>query len=173
MLLRHAEAEGAHLAGVEHDPLDRFEQLCDAEVVAREQVAQLLGGVATAPPGQLAEVRPVSHAEVLERNEEALVDRLPKPQLDRDAMVEPLGDVPTVKPLRRRRQAEQLARPKMVEEPVVAVGRRVMELVDDDDIERVGGLNSPSGLEATGSSRRRAGPRSSSASVDLAEVAAP
>ena len=137
VLLRDAEPERPHPTRIEHDPLDRFEQLRDADVVAREEVAQLLRRVPAATPGQLAQVRAVSDAEVLERDEEALIDCLPQPQLDGDSMVEPLGDVAAIEPLRRCRQTEQFPRLQVVEEPVIAVGGGVMELVDDDDIERV------------------------------------
>ena len=77
VLLRDAEPERTHLARIEHDPLDRLKQLCDADVVAGEEVAQLFGRVAAASPGQLPQVGSVSNAEVLERHQEALIDRLP------------------------------------------------------------------------------------------------
>ena len=109
MLLRDAEPERAHRPRVEHDPLDGLEELRDAQVVVGEEVAELLGDVAAATPCDLAEVGAVGDAEVLERHEEALVDRLPEPQLDGDPMVEPLGDVLAVEALGRRGQAEQLA----------------------------------------------------------------
>ncbi len=75
--------------------------------------------VAATPPGELAEVGSVGDAEVLERHEEALVDRLPEPQLDGDALVEPLGDVLAVEPLGRRGEPEQLLRLEVLEQPVV------------------------------------------------------
>ena len=53
VLLRDAEAERTHLTRVEDDPLNRLEQLRDAEVVAREEVAQILRRVAAATPRQL------------------------------------------------------------------------------------------------------------------------
>ena len=78
VLLRDAEPERPHLARIENDPLDRVEQLRDADVVAREEVAELLRGVSAATPGQLTQIGAVSDAEVLERDEEALVDGLPQ-----------------------------------------------------------------------------------------------
>ena len=98
---------------------------------------ELLERVAAAAPRDLAEVGAVGDAEVLERHEEALIDGLPEPQLDGDAMVEPLGDVLAVETLGRRGEAEQLLRREVVEQPVVGRRRRVVELVDDDDVEGV------------------------------------
>ena len=106
VLLGDAEAERAHRAGIKHDPLDRLQKLGDAKVVVGQQVAELVERVAAAPPRDLAEVGSVRDAEVLERDEEALVDRLPEPQLDGDPLVEPLGDVLAVQALGRRGQPQ-------------------------------------------------------------------
>src|ERR1019366_1725003 len=78
MLFGHTEAECAHPAGIEHDPLDRLEQLCDAQVIVSEEVAQLLRRIAASTPRQRPEIGAVGNAEVLERHKEALVDRLPE-----------------------------------------------------------------------------------------------
>ena len=91
--------------------------------------------VAAALPAQAGEVGAVGDAEVLKRNQEPLVDRLPQPQLDRDATVEELGHVLRIHPLRRRRQAEQLLGIKAVEQPPIARRGRVVKLVDDHDVE--------------------------------------
>ena len=93
MLLRDTEAKCTHRAGIEDDPLQGFEQLRDAQVVVRDDVAQFLEYVAAAAPRDVAQIGAIRHPEVLERNEEALVDRLPKPQLDRDTVIEPFRDV--------------------------------------------------------------------------------
>ena len=72
------------------------------------RLLELLSDVAAATPLEMTEVGAVGDAEVLERDEETLVDRLPQAKLDRDTMVEPDGDVPSIEPLRGRGQAEQL-----------------------------------------------------------------
>ena len=86
-------------AEVEHDPLHGLEQLCDAEIVVRQQVAQLLGDVAATPPPDLAEIGAIGDPEVLERHEESLIDGLPQPQLDCDPATEPGRDVLAIEPL--------------------------------------------------------------------------
>ena len=65
-----------------------------------------------------------------------MIDRLPKSQLDRDPVVKPGGDVTTVEALGCRCQAEKLLWIESCEQPVVGVGRRVMELVHDENVER-------------------------------------
>ena len=137
MLLGDTEAKCTHRAEIEDDPLQGFEQLRDAQVVVRDDVAQFLEYVAAAAPGDVAQIRTIRHPEVLERNEEALVDGLPKPQLDRDTVLKPLRDVFAVEALWRCREAQQFFRRKMVQEPVVRDCRSVVELIDDDDVEGV------------------------------------
>ena len=108
----------------------------------RHSERTLLSSSVAYPPRRqvkLLQVGPVGHTEVLERNEEALVDRLPQPKFDSDPVVEPLGDVLAVQALRRGRQPEQLARLQMVEQPVVRAAR-VVELVDDHDVEASGAI---------------------------------
>jgi len=100
------------------------------KVVVREYVA-------AAAPRDVAQIRTIRDPEVLERNEEALVDGFPKPQLDRDTVIEPLRDVFAVEALWRCREAQEFFRRKMVQEPVVGGRRSVVELIDDDDVERV------------------------------------
>ena len=158
VLLRYAEAQCPHLPRVEHDPLNRFEQFRYTDVVAREEVAQLLRRIATASPGQLTQIRAVGHPEVLEWDEEALIDRLPQAQLDGDPVVEPLGDVAPIQPFRCCGEAEQFTWLQAAQETVVAVGRSVMELVDHDHIECVRRDLLDPAREAIGSSRRRDAP---------------
>ena len=80
----------------------------------------------------------VVKAEVLERAEQPPLERVPQPQLHRDAAVEPVEDALAVGALRRRGQAEQDLRLQVIQQP--SIGRRggVVELVDDDDVEGVG-----------------------------------
>ena len=51
VLLGDAEAERAHRAGIEHDPLDGLQKLRDAQVVVGQEVAEFLEDVAAATPG--------------------------------------------------------------------------------------------------------------------------
>jgi hypothetical protein len=53
-------------------------------------------------------------------------------------VVEPLGDVLAVEPLRCRCQPEKLLRLETVEQPVIRLGSRVVKLVHDDHVERIG-----------------------------------
>ena len=138
MLHGYAEAERPHPAWLVDDPPNRLEQLRHPLVVAAVEVAELLGRVAPAAPADRREVGAIGDAEVLEWHQEALVDRLPKAQLHRGPAAEPVGDVASVEALRRRGQAEQLARLQPLEQPLVAGRGRVMELVDDEDVEGVG-----------------------------------
>ena len=88
-----------------------------------------------APPRHLTEVEPIVDAEVRERREIALVDRVPEPELGRDPAVEIAQHVQAVSPLRRGGQAEQLDGGEMIEQRLVRRGGRVMELVHDDHVE--------------------------------------
>src|SRR5688500_15213849 len=94
-----------------------------------------LDRLVAATPAELPQIGAVGDAEVLKGHEEALIDCLPKPQFDGDALVEPLGDVLAVEALGCRSQPEKLRRLEVIEEPVVGRGSSVMELVDHDDVE--------------------------------------
>src|SRR5437763_1908861 len=83
----------AHSTRVEDDALDRLEQLCDADIVVGEQIAQVLRRIPAASPCELSEISAVRDPEVLERNEEALIDGFPQSQLDGDPMLEPVGHI--------------------------------------------------------------------------------
>ncbi len=71
-------------------------------------------------------------------DEALLVDRVPQPQLGGDAIVEPVQDRQAVAALGRGGQAEQLDGLHVVEQRAVRRRRRVVELVDDHDVEVVG-----------------------------------
>ena len=85
--------------------------------------------------GTSTQVEPVVDAEVRERREVFLVDRVPQPQLGGDPAVEVAQHVEPVRALGRRGQAEQLERLQVLEQRLVRGRRRVVELVDDDDVE--------------------------------------
>ena len=74
-------------------------------------------------------------SEIREWRQILLVDRVPKPQLRGDPAVEVAEDVETVSALRCCRQPEQLDRVHVLEERLVGRRRRVVELVDDHDVE--------------------------------------
>ena len=102
-------------------------------------VAERLDVVApAAPPRDVAEVEAVVDAEVEERREVLLVDRVPEPQLGGDAIVEPVQDRQPVAALGRGGEAEQLDGVEVVEHPLVRRGGGVVELVDDHDVEVIG-----------------------------------
>ena len=77
-------------------------------------------------------------AEVVERREQALLERVPQPQLDRDAVAEPAQHVEAVGSFGGGGEAEQVLRAEVVEQRLVAGGGGVVELVDDDDVELFG-----------------------------------
>ena len=76
-------------------------------------------------------------SKVRKRAQQTAVERIPQPQFDGNATIEPLEYASTVSSFRGRRQSEQNPRPQMVQQARVGRGGRAMELVDDDNIERV------------------------------------
>jgi hypothetical protein len=116
---------------LEHEPRPR--------VAAGVKARQLVPVVApTAPPRDRPEVHRVLHAEVLERREEPLLERVPQAHLVRRPAVEPAAHVAAVVALGCGGEAEEHSRAHVREEPVVGGRLRVVELVHDDDVEVVG-----------------------------------
>ena len=74
-----------------------------------------------------------------------LIDRVPQPQLGGDAIVEPVQQRQAVASLGRRREAEQLDRLDVIEERAIRRRGRVMEFIDDDDVEVLGVEGSEAG----------------------------
>ena len=64
--------------------------------------------------------------------------RVPEPELGRDAIIEPSEDGLSVRPLRRCREPQQDLHPKAIEQGAIRWRLGVMELVDDDDVIRLG-----------------------------------
>ena len=131
-----AEAERTHRARIGDVLAELLDHAPRPDVIGREDVGErrrrrspCRGATA------LAQVEPVVNAVVGERREVLLVDRVPQPQLGGDASVEVAEDVEPVGALRRRRKPEQLTRVDVLEDPLVRRRSRVMELVDDDDVE--------------------------------------
>ena len=77
-------------------------------------------------------------AEVVERAQQATLERFPEAQLDGNASIKPIKDALAVGAFRRGGQAQQDLRFQMIEQPAVGVCGCVVELVDDDDVEGVG-----------------------------------
>ncbi len=88
-----------------------------------------------AAPGHVPKVETVVDAVVGEGRKVLLVDRVPEPKLGCDPAVEEAENIEPVGAFRRRREAEQLARLQMLEDPRVAGSGRVVELVDHDHVE--------------------------------------
>jgi hypothetical protein len=78
------------------------------------------------------------NAEVLKRNDETLVEGIPKPQLGGYAAVEPGQDGFSVGTLGCSSQAEKNLRFEVVENCSVRVGSSVMEFVNDDNVVGIG-----------------------------------
>ena len=93
----------------------------------------VVAGAAT--PRNVAEVESVVNTVVGEGREELLVDRIPQPKLRSDASIEEAENVESIGALGSRREPEQLARIEVLEDPFVTRRRRMVELVDDNDVE--------------------------------------
>ena len=132
----HAEAERPHAADVGDRVGECLEDEAHPHVVAGEDVCQVLDVVpGAAPPVCRAQIGAVVQAEVLERRQQPTLQRLPQPQLHRDAATEPAAHVLTVGPLRRGGQTEQDLRLEVLQQPSVRGRLRVMELVDHHHVE--------------------------------------
>ena len=130
-----AEPEGPHLSGVGHLVPDLAQHDPGSRVVAGVQRVQRGDVVAPAGPGDRGEIGSVVDAEVVEGTQQVLVEGVPQPQLGGGPAVEERPDVDPVATLGSRGQAEQLDRGEAVQQPAVARGLGVVELVDDHDVE--------------------------------------
>ena len=105
-------------------------------VIGRQDVRQGGGVVSGAAlPRNVTQIRAVVDAEVRERHEILLVDRVPHAELGRDPSVEIPQDVEAVSAFWRGGHAKELSRRYAFQKRLVRWRRGVMELVDDDDIE--------------------------------------
>ena len=130
-----AEPKRTHRRRVLDDCLDLTQDVVHAHVVAGQEVRQLLRGVGTSAPGQCGKVDVLTDAEVLERAEESLVERIPQAHLERCPVIEPAADIDPVAALRGCGHAKQQPRRDAFEKPLVRLRLGVVELVHDDDIE--------------------------------------
>ena len=133
-----AESEGPHSMWVRHVFLDGVSDPQGADVIAGEHVVQIARDISPALEAHRREVRRVVDAEVVKRAEQALVERIPQSRFERDATAEPFEHRLAVRTLGRGGEPEQELRSQALEQPVIARGRRMVKLVDDDHIEAVG-----------------------------------
>jgi hypothetical protein len=138
----HAEPEGAHALRVGDAPTDFLQHEPHARLGAVGKVPsrELVAVVAPAAfPRDVVEVDRVLHAEVLERREQSLLERVPQPHLVGGAPVEPAADILAIVALGGGGEPEQHARANVCQQTVVGGRLGVVEFVDDDDVEVVGG----------------------------------
>ena len=133
-----AESKGSHPTWVRHVFLDGVADAQSPHMVAGEHVVQIAGYISPALKAHRGEVRSVVDAEVVERAEQALVERIPQSRFERDATVEPFEYRLAVRTLGRSGEPEQDLRCQALEKPVIARGRRMVKLVDDDYVKAVG-----------------------------------
>jgi hypothetical protein len=133
----HTEAERAHAARIGDLVRDGAGDQAHAGVVRRVEVLELSHVVAAARPRDAGEVGLVVQPEVMERAQQAAFERLPQAQLDRNAPIEPVQHALAVSAFRCGGQAHEVLRAEVIQEPFVGGCRGVVELVDDDDVERI------------------------------------
>ena len=133
---RDAEAERLDRREVVRLEAHLFDDASRPRVIGGQHVGQRVRVVAGAAlPRHVGQVGSVVHAEVRERHQVLLVDRVPHPQLGRDPSVEVAQHVEAVGALGCGGHAEELSRLQAFEEHLVRGRGGVMELVDDHDVE--------------------------------------
>jgi len=130
-----AEPECPHCGRLGHALVHRMEDLHYAGVVAHVNRFEVRREVAAPLPLECRQAHVVGDAEVLERNQRPLVDRLPEPHLRSHPAVEPLKHAFAVGAFRSRRQADQEGRLEVLKQSAVGWRGCVVELVDDHDVE--------------------------------------
>jgi hypothetical protein len=85
----------------------------------------------------VTQVQAIVHAVIRKRRQSMLIDRVPQPQLGRDATAEEVQHVEVVAALWRSRQPEQLSRLDVFQQSLVAARGRMVEFIDDDHVEVV------------------------------------
>ena len=142
VIYRHTEAEALHLVNVRHI----FQQCCHHMVgtavgnrpTERVDVLQLALLVATGRPFQRIQIHRIGNAKILERAQELSVNGFRQTDLRCNAVMEVWQDVLTVHTLRSSGQAQQDARLIIGQELLIGRSRRVVELVHDDVIVKIG-----------------------------------
>ena len=111
------------------------DQTCTLPVA--EGRVQILPRVASAGEADVRVVDVIGYAAVCERNEPSEADGVGESDLERDVVVAQHEDVPAVHPLGGSSEPQEETGSEMVDDPAVAVGDRMVELVDDDVVEAV------------------------------------
>ena len=140
----HAEAEGAHGERVGDGVLNGLDDERDARLVTGVDLLEREDVVAATRPLHVRQIGAVVQPEVLEGAQQASLEGIPQPEFDGNAAIEPLEHALTVGALRSCRQAQKDLRAQMLQEAPVRRRRRMVEFVDDHDIERVGCMSSRS-----------------------------
>ena len=113
-----------------------LDELAHPDVIRRVDVGEGAEVVSLSPlPRHLGQVKTIMNAEVGERHEVLLVDGVPHPQLGRDPSIEVPQHVEPVSSFGRGRETEQFDWRHVIEKRPVRPSGRVVELVDDDDVE--------------------------------------
>ena len=143
----HAESQRAHRPRIavllphllQHQPHPR--------IVSGVQALEFRRVVAFARPPDRRQVGVVVQPEILERAEQPALERIPEPHFHRDVIVEVVKDVFGVGAFGRGGQPQEdsgrlssrvglCAAEEMFEQPPIRRRRRMMELVDNHDVER-------------------------------------
>jgi hypothetical protein len=132
---RDAEPDRLHVAYVGDLVSELGRDLGRACVVAGVGAVAPVVVVRPALAGDAGEVGVVGEAEVVERDEEVLLQRISQAQPVRRAPTEEITDVEAVAAFRCGRESEQLLRLQVIEQLRVRARAGVVELVDDDDVE--------------------------------------
>ena len=92
-----------------------------------------------AAPGNLRIFHRIRHAEILERRQKRAVDARPEVAFIDQVFLAKAKQVAAVAPIRGRRQTQQERGREMVDDPPVGCGRGVVEFVNNDVVESIGG----------------------------------
>ena len=74
-------------------------------MIAGQDAFQLGGHVPASLKADSAEISPIANSEVVEGAEQSFLERLPKPHLGSDSVVEPVQDLAPICSFRRRGEA--------------------------------------------------------------------
>ena len=110
----------------------------DARLVTGVDVLEREDVVAATRPLHVRQIGAVVKPEILERAQQASLEGIPQPEFDGNAAIEPLEHALTVGALGSCRQPQKDLRAQMLQQAPVRRRRRMVEFVDDHDIERVG-----------------------------------
>lgn len=138
MLDRNTETERPHFVRSADRRIDRAQDRARAHVVCCVKGLETGNIVAPSVEGNRGELRTVVDAEVLKRNNETLIERVPQSQLGSYATLEPRQNGFAVGAFRCCGQSEQDLRFEVIKNVIVRLRSRMMELVHDDHVVRIG-----------------------------------